>query len=474
MDLLEKISGLAKRRGFVYPGSEIYGGLGGFYDFGPLGVEMKFNIKQAWWEDNVRRRDDVLGLSAAILMNPRVWEASGHVSGFSDWLIECKGCHTRYKVDDLNLMNGGGKVVRSVQKYGEFLKMFIADPVQAIKDFPEEAGNSYWKCGGCGEGNDFPAAPPRKFNLMFKTFVGAVEDKAGTVYLRPETAGGIFANFKNVLDTNRVKIPFGIAQIGKAFRNEINPKDFVFRTREFEQMELEYFVRPGEDKKAFKEWVRTRVRWYEKIGLKNIREREQPAKERAHYSKETVDIEYKFPFGSQEIEGIANRGDFDLSAHMKASGADLNYFDEETKEKYVPYVIEPSAGVERIMLALLCDAYGEEGGRVVLRFHPRIAPYKVAVFPLLANKPKLTELARKIYEDLKVSNCQLGNIAWDDRGNIGKRYYSQDEIGTPFCVTVDFESLEKDDVTVRDRDSMKQVRVKIGELKEYLREKLAE
>jgi len=428
MDLLEKITSLAKRRGFIYPGSEIYGGLAGFYDFGPLGVEMKFNIKQSWWRNVVQYRDDVVGLSSAIIMNSKAWESSGHVSGFVDTLVECKKCHQRFKADDFD-----------------------------------------GTCSNCGS-KEF--TEPRHFNTMFKTFVGSAEDTSSTVYLRPETAGGIFVNFKNVLDTTRVKIPFGIAQIGKAFRNEINPKDFIFRTREFEQMEVEYFVKPKEDKKYFKEWVKNRLAWYKLIGLKNITEREQPKGERAHYSKETVDIEYKFPFGMQEIEGIANRGNFDLSAHAKGSGVDLTYFDEETKEKYIPHVIEPSAGVERIMFALLCDAYHEEKDRIVLRFHPHIAPYKVAVFPLLANKPKLAELAGKIYDDLKKRFV----VAWDARGNIGKRYYSQDEIGTPFCVTVDFESLENPpaggDVTVRDRDSMKQKRVKIAELGDYLAQKL--
>jgi len=432
MDLLEKVTALAKRRGFIYPGSEIYGGLAGFYDFGPLGTELKFNIKQSWWRDTVQLRDDVVGLSSAIIMNPKAWEASGHVSSFSDLLVECKKCHQRFKAGDFEGI-----------------------------------------CSNCG-GKEF--TEPRNFNTMFKTFVGPAEDTAATAYLRPETAGGIFVNFKNILDTVRVKIPFGIAQIGKAFRNEINPKDFVFRTREFEQMELEYFVRPGEDKKYFEKWVEQRFDWYKSIGLKNIRQREQAKKERAHYSRATTDIEYKFPFGLpgqgwQEIEGIANRGDFDLKAHMKSSGEDLSYFDEESKEKFVPYVVEPSAGVERILFALLCEAYHEDGDRVVLKLNSKLAPYKVAVFPLLANKPKLVELARKIYSDLKKDFV----VAWDDRGNIGKRYYSQDEIGTPFAVTVDFESLENPpaggDVTVRDRDTTKQVRVNIGELKNYFNER---
>ena len=368
-NLMEKVVSLAKRRGFIFPGSEIYGGLAGFYDFGPLGAELKFNLKQAWWNEAVQKRDDVVGLSAAIIMNPKVWEASGHVSGFSDQLIECRKCHKRFREDQ-----------------------------------QEEINLNYYPCV---EGNhEFMA--PRQFNLMFKTFVGPVENSAGIAYLRPETAGGIFVNFKNVLDTTRVKIPFGIAQIGKAFRNEINPKDYIFRIREFEQMELEYFVKPGEDEKYFNKWVSERMKWYESIGLKHIRKREQSPEERAHYSKATVDIEYEFPFGWKEIEGIANRGDFDLKSHAEHSGQDLTYFDVEAKERYLPYVVEPSAGVDRVMFAILCDAYCEEddpakngASRIILKLNPKLAPYKIAVFPLLANKPELVKLARKIYDDLR-------------------------------------------------------------------------
>ena len=388
MATLQDIVSLAKRRGFIYPGSEIYGGMAGFYDYGPLGNELKFNIKQSWWRNMVQMRDDVVGISAAIIMNPKAWEASGHVGTFSD--------------------------------------------------------------------------------EMFKTSVGRTENDSSVAYLRPETAGGIFVNFKNVLDSMHLKLPFGIAQIGKAFRNEINPRDFIFRTREFEQMELEYFVRPGDDEKAFDKWVKERIAWYKSIGLKNIREHEQPPEERAHYSKATIDIEYEFPFGWQEIEGIANRGNFDLTAHQKASVKDLAYFDEETKEKYLPYVIEPSAGVERIMLAVLCDAYTEEDDRVVLKLHPTLAPYKVAVFPLLANKERLIAKAESIRDALK----KRWMTAWDDRGNIGKRYRSQDEVGTPFCVTIDFDSLEQNDVTVRDRDTMEQKRVAASDLEAYLAERL--
>lgn len=445
-NLMEKIVSLCKRRGFIFPGSEIYGGLNGFYDFGPLGVELKFNIKQEWWNEIVRRRDDVVGLSAAIVMNPKVWEASGHVSGFSDPLVECKKCHRRYGPDEIpgitfKVNSAPGAVHEAKWRFDK---------------------NAKCECGA----NDF--AEPRQFNLMFKTFVGPAEDSASIAYLRPETAGGIFVNFKNVLNTTRVKIPFGIAQIGKAFRNEVNPKDFIFRTREFEQMELEYFVKPGEDARYFKEWVGNRFKWYENLGLKNVRKREAPKEELAHYSRGTTDIEYEFPFGWKEIEGVANRGDFDLKTHSQYSGEDLSYTDVETGEKYTPFVIEPSAGVDRITLAFLCDAYNEEKERVVLKLHPKLAPYKVAVFPLLANKPELVEAARKIYNDLSPRFM----TAWDDRGNIGKRYYAQDEIGTPYCVTVDFDSLEDKKVTVRDRDTMKQDRIAIKELALYLKDKL--
>jgi glycyl-tRNA synthetase len=390
MTTLDKIVSLAKRRGFVFPTSEIYGGFSGFYDFGHLGNELKFNIKQSWWREVVQKRENVVGLSSATIFNPKTWKASGHVEGFTD---------------------------------------------------PLESGE--------------------RFNTMFKTSVG-VGDEAVDSYLRPETAQGIFTNFKSFIDTFRLKPPFGIAQIGRAYRNEISPRNFIFRTREFEQMELEYFVHPKEADKAFKEWVKDRLNWYGSIGLKNVKSREQSEEERAHYSKKTIDIEYKFPFGMGEIEGIANRGDFDLKAHG------LDYYDEEVKERYVPYVIEPSAGVERIFLALLCEVYTEEKDRAVLKFHPTLAPYKAAVFPLLANKPKLVKLAKSIYDDLKKDLV----VAWDDRGNIGKRYYSQDEIGTPYCITVDFDSLEKKDVTVRNRDTTKQKRVKSGELPDYLKEKL--
>ncbi len=420
-NLLEKIVSLCKRRGFIFPGSEIYGGIGGFYDFGPLGAELKFNLKQEWWKSVVRERDDVVGLNAAIIMNPQAWIASGHVEGFSDPLVECKKCHKRFRADLIDL-SGPCEECKAREGFTDF----------------------------------------KQFNLMFQTWVGPTQESGNIAYLRPETAGGIFVNFKNVVDSSRVKVPFGIAQIGKAFRNEINPKDYIFRTREFEQMELEYFVKPGEDDKYFKEWVDARFKWYEHIGLKNIKKRAQGDDERAHYSKETIDIEYDFPFGTKEIEGVANRGDFDLNAHK------LSYRDPDSGEEFTPFVIEPSAGVDRIALAVLCDAYHEDGDRVVLKLHPKLAPYKAAVFPLLKNKPKLVEKARGIY---KLLRSDL-NVAWDDRGNIGKRYYAQDEIGTPYCITVDFQTLEDDTVTVRDRDTAKQERMKLGELDNFIKNKI--
>jgi len=442
-NLMDKIVSLAKRRGFVFPGSEIYGGLANSWDYGPLGVELKNNIKRAWWQSTVMERDDVAGIDAAIIMHPKVWEASGHVSSFSDPLIECKNCHERFREDFL--FEG---------KYGE-IKTEHGKPLCP-------------KCGG-------EMTESKKFNLMFKTFVGPIEDSGHQVYLRPETAQAMFVDFKEVLNTTRKKIPFGIAQIGKAFRNEITPGNFIFRTREFEQMELEFFVEPGTDKKWHRYWLEERMTWYIKYGIskKNLRLRAHTKEELSHYSAGTSDVEYAFPWGWGELEGIANRTNFDLSQHSKYSGQDLSYFDEEKKKKYIPYVIEPSAGVDRSILAFVLDAYREEKDkdgktRVVLKIHPKLAPYKMAVFPLLANKPQLVKLARKIYIDLKKQFMTV----WDDRGNIGKRYYSQDEIGTPWCVTIDFESLEGKKVTVRDRDTMKQERIAIKELINYFKDKL--
>ncbi len=432
-NLMDKVVSLAKRRGFIFPGSEIYGGLGGTWDYGPVGAALKNNVKRAWWREVVEKRDDIAGIDAAILMHPKTWEASGHVAGFSDPLVDCRACKRRFRADHL---------------------------IDSL-------------CPNCGK-SDF--TPARQFNLMFKTFVGPVEEAASQVWLRPETAQGIFVNFKNVLDTARKKIPFGIAQIGKAFRNEITPSNFTFRSREFEQMEIEYFVKPGTDKKWHEYWLDERMKWYERLGLSKdkLRLRAHSKDELSHYSKGTSDVEYLFPFGWSELEGIANRGDFDLTQHQKFSGRDLSYFDEETKERYLPYVIEPSAGADRATLAFLVDAYSEEkdkeGTRVVLKLHPKLAPVKAAVFPLLANKPDLVKKAREVYELLK----EHFPAEWDDIGNIGKRYRRQDEIGTPWCVTVDFETFEDKKATVRDRDSMKQERIAIEELVDYFKSKLSD
>jgi len=429
---IEKIISLCKRRGFVFPGSEIYGGMANSWDYGPVGVELKNNIKQLWWKRFVQQRDDVVGIDAALIMNPKVWEASGHLATFSDPLVECKKCHSRSRADQLEGI-----------------------------------------CTNC-KGKEFSEA--KQFNLMFKTFIGPAEDAANVAYFRPETAQAMFVDFKNVLQTTRKKLPFGIAQIGKAFRNEITPGNFIFRTREFEQMEIEYFInepKRDEDWQSFFEmWREEMYEWMKQVGINTdkVHELEVPKEELAHYSKRTIDFEYEFPFGIKELYGLAYRTDFDLKNHSKASGVDLSYSEIEENDKFIPHVIEPTWGVDRTVLAVLCSAYTEEADRIVLKLDPKVAPYKVAVFPLLKNKPELVEKAREIYIDLK-KNIN-GMIAWDDRGNVGKRYYAQDEIGTPFCITVDFDTLNDQAVTVRDRDTMKQERVNINELKNYLESKL--
>ncbi|MCP6720168.1 MAG: glycine--tRNA ligase [Patescibacteria group bacterium] len=435
-NIFEKITSLAKRRGFIYPGSEIYGGLAGTWDYGPLGVELKRNIKEQFWNTMVYARDDVVGVDAAILMNPKVWEASGHLKAFSDPLVECKSCHKRFRLDEIGLEAKG-----CPECSGEFTK-------------------------------------PKAFNLMMETHLGAVEGEKQKTYLRGEITQGAHVNFKNILASNRVKIPFGVAQIGKAFRNEITPGNFTFRSREFEQMELQFYIKPDkkEAERQMKYWKEERLKWYVSLGIskKNLRFREHESEERAHYAREAWDVEYQVSDQEwKELEGIHNRGDWDLRRHSEFSGEDLSYFDEEANERYIPWVIETSGGVDRAVIFFLMDAYEEEklkgnDERIILKLHPKLAPYKVAVFPLLANKPELVKLARKIYEDLRKEFTAV----WDDRGNIGKRYYSQDEIGTPYCITVDFDSLEKKDVTVRDRDSMKQKRIEISKLGSYLHGKI--
>jgi glycyl-tRNA synthetase len=433
MVTMEKIVSLAKRRGFVYPGSEIYGGLASTYDYGPLGAELKNNIKQAWWKYFVQDRDDMVGLDGGIITNPKVWEASGHVKEFKDPLVECKKCHKRFRPDKL-------------------------------KDAS--------KCPECGG----ELTKEKLFSGMFKTVIGPVEEEGITTYLRPETAQNIFINFKNIVDSSNVRIPFGVGQIGKGFRNEITTGNFIFRMIEFDMMEIEYFIAPDADwKKIFNDWLEYIHKFSEAIGLddKKLHDIEIPEEDRAHYSKRTVDIYYEFPFGKDELWAIAYRTDYDLSNHQKMSGQSLEYFDKKHKKKYIPHVIEPTFGVDRTVLAVLAGAYHEEkldNGEIrsVLKLHPGIAPYKVAVFPLLRNKPELVKKAKEVFGLVKGEFM----ADFDDHGNIGKRYRRQDEIGTPATLTVDFDSLENNDLTVRDRDTMKQERVKIDELMNYLREKL--
>ena len=422
---MEKIVSLCKRRGFVFQSSEIYGGLASCWDYGPLGVELKRNIKNYWWKKVVQERDDMVGIDASIMMHPQVWVASGHVAGFSDPLVECKDCRQRFRSTDIDLS----------------------------------------KCPTCGGA----LSEPRMFNLMFKTFMGPVEDAANIVYLRPETAQAQFVNFDNVQSTTRKKLPFGIAQVGKSFRNEITTGNFIFRTREFEQMEIEYFVKPGTDEHWFDYWVNERLNYYVGLGIKkeNLRLRQHDKEELAHYAKGCFDVDYNFPIGWSEIEGIANRGDFDLTQHSKYSGKTLDYFDEEKGERYLPYVIEPSSGVDRTLLAVLVDAYDEEltdkETRVVLHIKPEIAPVKVAILPLSRNE-KLLPMSKEVSGLLRPHFM----TQYDDAQSIGRRYRRQDEIGTPYCVTIDFQSLEDNQVTIRERDSMQQVRVPVSGLLDYL------
>ena len=444
----------AKNSGFVFQGSEIYGGLSNTWDFGPLGVELKDNIKRAWWKKFIQSRPNNVGIQAAILMNPKVWEASGHLKGFSDPLMDCRHCKTRHRADHLIEEATEGKVVPegwSNEKMMDFIK------------------ENHIACPNCGS-HDFTDI--RQFNLMFKTFQGILEDAKSTIYLRPETAQGMFVNFKNVQRSMRRKLPFGIGQIGKSFRNEITPGNFIFRTREFEQMEMEFFCKPGEDLQWYEYWKNFCMNWLTNLGLtaESLRFREHTPEELAFYSKGTSDIEYLFPFGWGELWGIADRTDYDLTCHQNTSGEDMTYYDQAKNEKYVPYCIEPSVGADRVTLAFLCDAYNEEevgegDVRTVLKFHPALAPIKAAVLPL---SKKLNEQAAEVYAALaKEFNCD-----YDDAGSIGKRYRRQDEVGTPFCITYDFDSVEDHCVTVRDRDTMEQVRMPIAELVSYLKEKM--
>jgi len=481
---MDKLVSLCKRRGFVFPSSEVYGGINGFWDYGPLGVELKRNIKDAWWRDNVQSRDDMVGLDCSIIMNPRIWEASGHVGGFSDPMVDCRATKERYRADQMYVFAylfpatnakgepteawlaglGGSpeeaaegvekRAVKLARKFGKptdppevtpYLQIAAEDRIKVVGPATDESGT---------------LTEPRSFNLMFKTYVGALESESNVAYLRPETAQGIFANFKNVVDTARVKLPFGIAQIGKSFRNEINPRNFTFRSREFEQMEIEFFCRPEEAKDWYKYWRDARFAWYTGLGLRSdrLRLRDHDAEELAFYSTATADIEYAFPFGVSELEGVAHRGDYDLTQHMKFSGKDLSYFDEEKKERFTPHVVEPSAGADRATLAFLCEAFAEDevGGevRTVLRFHPRLAPVKAAVFPLV-KRDGMPEKAQAIHRELKRNH----NVAYDEKGAVGRRYRRQDEAGTPFCITVDSQTMTDDTVTFRDRDSCRQWRV---------------
>ena len=455
---MDKLVALCKGRGFVFPGSEIYGGLANTWDYGPLGVELKNNVKKAWWKKFVQENEYNVGLDCAILMNPNVWVASGHVGGFSDPLMDCKACKSRHRADNL--------IEDYIAKNN--LDLTIAGwSNQQMEDFIAE---KKIKCPICGN-SDFTGV--RQFNLMFKTFQGVTEDSVSTLYLRPETAQGIFVNFLNVQRTTRSKVPFGIGQIGKSFRNEITPGNFIFRVREFEQMELEFFCKPGTDLEWFSYWKNFCKDWLLGLGIKeeNLKLRDHDKEELCFYSNATTDFEFLFPFGWGELWGVADRTDYDLNAHMKVSNKSLEYTDPVTGEKYVPYVIEPSLGVERMVLALLCNAYDEEeleGGdvRVVMHFHPAIAPYKVAILPL---QKKLSDKATELYRNLsKKYHC-----SYDEAGSIGKRYRRQDEVGTPYCVTIDFDTLEDDTVTVRDRDTMDQIRLSIADLEKFLDEKLA-
>ena len=511
MELMEKLVSLCKRRGFIFPSSEIYGGLNGCWDYGPLGVELKRNIKEAWWRDNITGHDDLtvlngapstfemVGLDCSILMNPRVWEASGHVGGFSDPMVDCKETKKRYRADQLSVLeitgddidtssyplyscaDDGDSIDKATRKLAKYLKNkeLAKDRLTFVGLLTvfEKHRAQYDRVVSPETDKSGTLTEPRSFNLMFKTNVGAAEDSSSVAYLRPETAQGIFVNFKNVCDTGRVRLPFGIGQIGKAFRNEINPRNFTFRSREFEQMEIEFFCRDEQSDQWYEFWRQRRFQWYVDLGLTSskLRLREQGPDELAHYARACSDIEYEFPFGVSELEGVANRTDFDLKQHGEFSGKDLRYFDDQEpnkeKQRFLPFVIEPSAGADRAALAFLCEAYTEdqiEGEtRTVMRFHPKLAPIKAAVLPLV-KKDGMPEKAEAIYRTLR----KAFPVFYDEKGAIGRRYRRQDEAGTPFCLTVDGQTKDDDTVTVRDRDSLKQERIKVPELTDYLREKM--
>ena len=498
---LEALVTLCKRRGFIFQSSEIYGGYAGFFDYGPLGVELKKNVKDAWWKAMVHARDDMVGIDSTIIMHPEIWKASGHVDVFTDPLVDCKESKKRYRADQLYFapvsVDGKGIGYISVEESGTMqdealekaseLKRKQAvqgtlDPI-VLKDYTEAQPEEYALIPSPATGKPGSLTPPRQFNLMFETQVGPLAVASAKSYLRPETAQGIFQNFKNVVDTGRVKIPFGIAQIGKAFRNEITPRNFIFRSREFEQMEIEYFIDPDEETwpRVYREWIDTCKQWLVSIGIPEdmVSEDVHPQEKLSHYSKGTTDLMFTFPFGTQELWGIACRGDFDLSQHQKHSGKSMEFFDENRKEKYIPHVVEPSLGVDRTVLAVLTAAYCEDEvpndkgvpeKRTLLKFHPAIAPFKAAVFPLLKNKPELVETARRLHKQLQ----GRWNVAWDVSGAIGRRYRRQDEIGTPYCITIDFETVEKDQaVTIRDRDTTEQVRIPLDEVEAWLAEKIS-
>lgn len=488
---MDQILGLCRRRGIIFQSSEVYNGIAGFFDYGPLGVELKKNIRDAWWRDMVRSREDIVGLECSILMHPSVWKASGHVDGFSDPMVDCKESKMRYRADQLHFakvtVNGetigyisvleDESMQAEAEKKANDLKRKLAkqgqlDPV-ILQPYTEATPEEYALIPSPATGKPGSLTAPRAFNLMFQTHVGAVVDDSSIAYLRPETAQGMFVNFKNVLNTNRLKLPFGIAQIGRAFRNEITPRNFVFRAREFEQMEIEFFIQEDADwQRWHQHWVETCLNWLKKIGLKedllglDIHRKEKLA----HYARACTDITFHYPFGVQELEGIAARGNFDLSQHQMTSGKNLEYFDEQAGKSYLPHVIEPSIGVDRLFLAVLCSAYDEEQvdeeTRIVLHLTPRIAPIKVAILPLVKNRPEIVALARSLFEELS----PIMNIQYDEGGAIGRRYRRMDEIGTPYCVTVDFESLENGTFTLRDRDTMEQRRLNQLEIKAFLLE----